>query len=271
MLPPFLPKMRVYTKSLLAVLDPESARARSRAGGVTLHAAAALLRRPADSGEGSDECSPFDLLHTERGFAAFDHWLRRVLASTAAASAERWPPAELGILWPQAFCPPTALHEHAFLELVRAFAECSDSEALDLFDILDHDFLGMLGPAQAYLAMCLIAALGSHQLTKFLYFHSSRLFGVLAKGCMSSAPDHVSWARLLVLLRVLGAPVPASSASPTAGAAPATKTLKYDDFLEVMFPIVVQLDRGGGVGESTVINDGDDRIGSARSRTCAIL
>merc|ERR1712113_587409 len=108
--------------------------------------------------------------------------------------------------WPQAFCPPNALHEHAFMELIRVFADCSDSEAFDFFDLMDYDFMGFLGYAQVYIAICLVAALGSRQLTKFLYFHSTRIFGILSRGCrFKSAPGYVAWPRLLTLLRLLGA------------------------------------------------------------------
>jgi len=219
------------------------------------------------------ECSAFDLLHTEQGFMAFEQWYRRIFASGTSASAATVPRAELGLLWPQAFCPPSGLHEYAFMELIRAFAECSDSEALDLFDLLDHDFLGMLALPQVYLGICLMAALGSRQLLKFLYFHSSNLFGVLTKGCPSVASERVSWPRLLVLLRLLGAPshlVSHVGAKTGVSFYAIGDGLTYDEFLEVMFPIMSQLDRGAEVGESTVINE-EDRMVNAKSRTCTIL
>lgn len=159
------------------------------------------------------------------------------------------------------------------MELLRAFAECSDSEALDFFDILDCDFLGMLSLPQVYLAICLVAALGSQQLLKFLYFHSVRLFGVLEKGCPSVAPDHVSWPRLLVLLRLLGASGHLVSRIGTemgVASAGACDGLTYDEFLDVVFPIMAQLDRGPEAGESTVINE-SDRMVHVKSRTCVIL
>ena len=36
--------------------------------------------------------------------------------------------------------------------------------------------------SQVYIAICLVAAIGSRQLTKFFYFHSTRIFGMLALG-----------------------------------------------------------------------------------------
>lgn len=216
------------------------------------------------------------MLHTEQGFAAFGQWYRRILASGSGSNAAATPRLELGLLWPQAFCPPHLLHEYAFMELLRAFAECTDSEAFDLFDILDCHFMGMLGLQQVYFAMCLIAALGSRQLTKFLYFHSTQLFEVLSKGCIASPPEHVSWPRLLVLLRLLGAPghvvsrVGTEAGGPFAAMPGAIGSLKYTEFLDVMFSITMQLDRGTEFGETTVINE-SDRMSRVRSRTCAVL
>jgi hypothetical protein len=183
------------------------------------------------------------------------------------------PRAELGRLWPQAFCPPSALHEYAFMELLRAFTECSDSEAFDFFDLLDCDFLGMLALPQVFLAMCLLAALGSRQLLKFLYFHSTKLFAMLTKGCPGVASECVSWPRLLVLLRLLGAPahlVSRVGAETGASSYGLGDGLTYDEFLEVMFPIMAQLDRGAEIGESTVINASDTMV-HVKSRACTIL
>jgi len=219
------------------------------------------------------DCTAFDLLHTEPGFTAFEQWFRRLCASGSCAGAAVAPHTDLGNLWSQAFCPPTALHEYAFMELLRAFAECSDSEAQDFFDLLDCDFLGMLSLPQVYLAMCLVAAQGSRQLLKFLYFHSTRLFAVLTKGCPSSAAERVSWPRLLVLLRLLGAPghlVSQIGAEAGVSSSAIGDGLTYDEFLEVMFPVLAQLDRGAEVGESIVINE-SDRMVHVRSRMCTIL
>jgi len=181
------------------------------------------------------------------------------------------PRADLGLWWPQAHCPPTALHEHAFAELLRAFAECTDGEAMDFFDLLDHDFLGALSTQQVYIAICLVAAIGSRQLTKFFYFHSTRIFGMLAKGCRFSAEEGcVAWPKLLMLLRLLGAPGHLISRVSTEHGVTPLSRLKYESFLEIVFPIVVQLDQGADVGEITVINE-VDRHGHVRSKMCTIL
>jgi len=223
------------------------------------------------SKDGDEDCTAFDLLHSERGFVAFEQWYRRVLANAPGSGVSKMPAPELGMLWPQAYCPPNALHEHAFVELIHAFVECSDGEALDLFDLMDHSFLGMLGLPQVYVAICLVAALGSRQLTKFLYFHSSRLFGILAIGCrLSAKPEHVTWPRLLVFLRLLGAQSHLlSHVAADLGIAPLSQ-LRYDDFVEVVFAVASQLDRGTDMGECTVINEGD-RVGHVRSRMCVML
>jgi len=230
-----------------------------------------FLAAAAAAGGEAEVGSPFDMLYTEKGFLAFENWYRRLLANSHAASMPAAPRPELGFLWPQVFCPPSALHEHAFAELLRAFAECSESEAVDLFELLDHDFRGMLSVSQVYLAICLLAALGCRQLTKFLYFHSTILFGMLSKGCrFSAAPGRVTWARMLVLLRLLGTPGHLiSKVGIDHGMTPLAQ-LTHDQFLDVIFPIMVELDRGTETGEITVINE-NDRTGPVRSRMCAVL
>lgn len=271
-------QMRVLLPRLQAVLDPEASRPRRQP-----HSSAAPpgrsveTARPSVSGlaaakdlEG-DEYSPFDRLHTERGFTAFEQWYRRVLATGPAANVAPAPRPEFSLLWPQVYCPPNALHEHAFMELLRAFADCTDSEAFDFFDLLDYDYHGMLGLPEVYFAMCLVAALGSRQLTKFIYFHSTRFFGILARGCrFSAAPDHITWARLLMLLRLLGTPGHLISKVCVESDLTPLAQMKYDDFLDVAFPVMVQLDRGADVGEITVINE-CDRTGNARSKMCTVL
>lgn len=299
--------MRVLPSRLLAVLDPEATRQRSgsKAGPSPLGSARSTgsnrpgvasvpvlsANRVADAARRSsattveqcstvsdnDECSAFDLLHTEKGCVAFEQWYQRILTNGSAAKAAALPRLELGLMWPQAFCPQNALHEHAFMELIRVFVECSDSEAFDLFDIMDHDYLGFLGYAQVYISICLVAALGSRQLTKFFYFHSTRVFGILSRGCrVSSAPGCISWPRLLLFLRLLGAQGSLISRVGTENGITPLAQLDYEDFLETVYPIVVELDRGGEFGEITVINE-SDKIGNVqlmsnvRSRACAIL
>jgi hypothetical protein len=290
--------MRVRNNVLLAVLDPEgknpkrfvepsprgSARSSSSRPGVgsvigygagRAGASAKLgLRQEASKGENeAPDCTAFDLLHTEHGFIAFEHWYRKVLATGAGNASASESCKDTGLQWTQVYCPPSLLHEYAFMELLRTFVECSDSEAFDFFDILDCEFLGMLGAPQVYLAVCLVAALGSRQLKNFLFYHSSRLFKMLVKGCPETSPERVSWPKLHLLLRLLGAPghlVFRISSDHDVPSVLCSDGLTYDHFLKVLFPIFVQLDRGAEIGESTVINE-SDRMVQVRSRACVIL
>eukprot|EP00928_Gymnodinium_smaydae_P074370 TRINITY_DN5742_c0_g2_i1.p1 TRINITY_DN5742_c0_g2~~TRINITY_DN5742_c0_g2_i1.p1 ORF type:complete len:304 (-),score=62.57 TRINITY_DN5742_c0_g2_i1:122-1033(-) len=229
------------------------------------------LRRSSVTEADTEESTAFDLLHTERGFGAFEQWYRRALSSSVVAQGVGSGGANAALAWPQVYCPPNLLHEHAFLELLRTFADCSEAEGMDFFDFLDCEFLGMLGLPQVYFAICLVAAVASNQLTKFLFFHSTRLFGFLEKGSrMDAAAGRVSWARLVTLLRLVGAPGHAiSKVGQENGVAPLSQ-LCYEECMDVLFPLVMQLDRGGPFGESTVMTEGD-RSGPARSRTCVIL
>lgn len=298
--------MRVHIDRLLALIDPESTLHRRLSTTSTVNSARstssgygpALLGsrggRGAQMQGGSDvsrcgkvseptrlstpgsaktpvaeEPTVFELLHTERGFAFFNQWYRRLLASGGQTTIATPQPC-LGALWSQAFCPQLALHDFAFAEFLRTFVECSDSEAFDLFDLLDDKFLGMLGLEQIYLAICLVAALGSRQLTKFLYFHSTRLFSLLEKGSVGSAQiGCVALPRLVTLLRLLGAPTHLILRTSAESGLDMTAQLRYDGFLEVVFPIVEVLDRGFVFGESAVINE-HDQLMNARSRTCTI-
>jgi hypothetical protein len=292
--------MRVRNNALLAVLDPEgknpkrfvepsprgSARSSSSRPGVgsvigygagrTGASAKLGLRQEAGKTlhEDAPDCTAFDLLHTEHGFIAFEHWYRKVLATGAGSSASSASDSfkDVGLQWTQVYCPPSLLHEYAFMELLRTFVECSDSEAFDFFDILDCEFLGMLETPQVYIAVCLVAALGSRQLCDFLYLHSSRLFKTLAKGCPETCFERVSWPKLHSCLRLLGTPghlVFGSSNDRDIPSPLCSDGLTYDDFLKFLYPIFVQLDRGAEIGESTVINEGD-RIVQVRSRSCII-
>lgn len=223
---------------------------------------------PKDS-DGEETATAFELLMTERGFNSFESWYKRVLAAGAGSGSA--PRMDLSLLWPQVFCPPNALHEHAFMELVRAFADCSDSEIWDFFDLLDHDFQGFLGFPEVYIAMCLLAGLACKQLAKFFFFHNRRLFAMLSKGSrLSAAPAHVSWPRLVVLLRLIGAGGHLiSRVSAEMGIEPLAQ-LSFEEYQEVTFTVAAQLDRGLEFGESTVINE-SDRLGQVRSRMCTLL
>jgi len=79
-----------------------------------------------------------------------------------------------------------------------------------------------------------------------------------------------------VLLRLLGAPGHlVSRVSAEHDVAPLAQ-LTYEEFLEVTYPVVAELDRGVEYGEITVINE-SDRMGNyklmnnVRSRMCTIL
>jgi len=208
----------------------------------------------------------FELLHTPNGFASFEQWYKKLLPSKVAEDyTAEGPRQELGFLWPQLFCPPTALPEHAF-------SECSEGEALDFFDLLDGDLQGMLSFEQVYLGICLVAALGCKQLTKFLYMHSSQFFQLLAKGCRCCAKeDTITWARLLTLLRLLGV-----SGAVLSGIVSRQKLtspraeVKYHQFCAILLPIAMEMDRGGNPPESTVIHE-KEKIVAVRSKTCVVL
>lgn len=270
--------MRVLEERLFAILDPESTRLRRHGGPGQICSARSSSARQMPSAYGHETldsavksaraaCGPvkeladftaFELLQTERGFVAFQQWYQRVLANipgaAVAPSYAGAPPRELDVLWPQAACPPHALHDQAFLEVLRAFADCTDSEGFDFFDLLDQHSQGYLRYAQVYLAICLIAAIASRQLMKFLYFHSNRVFKILDQGCMLEAPHgHVFWPRLLKLLRLLGAPGHLiSDVAEEHGVAPLAH-LTYEDFMEVTYHVFKEMDRGSSVGVTSVM------------------
>jgi len=218
----------------------------------------------------SEKASSFDLLHTQSGFQNFERWYLKALNSSRAASIPQRPAPDCW--WPEAYCPPTALHEHAFLELMRVFTECAESDAMDFFDLLDYNFMGILGFSQIYIAMVLLAAMGSRQLTKFMYFHSSTLFAYLCKGCrFNAAPDCVTWARLLVLLRLLGVKgASLSEAGELHGMTPLSQ-IDATKFEEILFPLVLQLDRGIDIGEITVISECDRTSHVKAKKMCSVL
>mmetsp|Transcript_28656 Transcript_28656/g.66063 ORF Transcript_28656/g.66063 Transcript_28656/m.66063 type:complete len:273 (+) Transcript_28656:53-871(+) len=272
--------MRVHVGRLLAVLEPDQSKP-TRLGPSSPAAASRTIGRPGGIAqpdrEGSNKraeatanLSAFDLLHTARGFSAFEQWYKRTLSASTVTQTSSTPRPELGILWSQCFCFPNALHEQAFLELLRVFAECSDSEAYDFFDILDSHFLGMLGLQQVYLAMCLVAAIGCSQVTKFLYFHSSWIFTTLAAGSIEAPAEQVSWPRILTLLRLLGAPCAVvTKVCAENGIHGPLADLDYETFMAVLFPIAVQLDRGVRSQQGALVQN--SAAGIDRSRLCVVL
>eukprot|EP00931_Biecheleriopsis_adriatica_P100666 TRINITY_DN75931_c0_g1_i1.p1 TRINITY_DN75931_c0_g1~~TRINITY_DN75931_c0_g1_i1.p1 ORF type:complete len:287 (+),score=36.46 TRINITY_DN75931_c0_g1_i1:80-940(+) len=218
----------------------------------------------------SEECTAFDLLHTKPGFLAFTQWYVRQLPGTYEGRSARRP--DLGLLWPQAYCAPHALHEYAFVDFLRLFVDCTDREALDFFDLLDSDCLGALTLQQVCIAVLLIAALGSRQLTKCLYVHSKRLFGLLSTGSQRSLRRrHVLWPRVQMLMQLLGAPWHLISRVCSQFAFQPLAKLTHDDFVEVMFPVTTQLDRGASDlnDYSQVINT--EKVNMPKSRACVIL
>lgn len=238
----------------------------SRLGGGDRGDSARFLASPGFVPEAEDRTT-FDLLHSEKGFSAFDAFFKRLLAGCVAPQAAFAPRQEYGWMLPQLFCPPTAVPEHAFLELMHLLADCTDSEASDLFDLLDYDFRGFLGLKQIYFAICMLAALDSKQSTKFLYYHASTLFAILARRCVSVAEERVCWSQLIVLFRVLGVPIHVVRACGRDAGFPDGE-LAFDGFLEVAFEVLLQLDRGGE--ESTVIQE-KDRMDHVKSKLCVIL
>lgn len=216
--------------------------------------------------EGEDCVTAFDLLHTEQGFRTFQQWYQRQLSSGAENRGLR--PQDLGILWTRGYNFPDALCESAFIDFIRIFVECSDAEALDFFELLDVQLLGALNAHQVYIAIVLIAALSSKQLTKCLFLHSKHLYSILsANPCGQSLG-----ARIQMLQQLLGAPWYLVSRVTAECGIPQLKDLTHEEFVEVMYRVFSRLD--GGVSELTdfsqVIHP-SERLVNQKSRTCMIL
>eukprot|EP00927_Polykrikos_kofoidii_P065487 TRINITY_DN61239_c0_g1_i1.p1 TRINITY_DN61239_c0_g1~~TRINITY_DN61239_c0_g1_i1.p1 ORF type:complete len:268 (-),score=35.49 TRINITY_DN61239_c0_g1_i1:16-819(-) len=267
--------MRVLTSRLLAVLESDQGKPQRRVGGhvVTRTSSAHFSQNDSDV-EASLERSTFDMMHCEKGFNAFDQWYKRVLASVASGQGGCFGfdgLADAPPFWNQIYCPPNLLHEHAWVELLRTFVDCSDSEAYDFFDILDSESLAMIGMPQVYVGMCLIAALGSRQLTKFLYFHSTRMYKMLAVGCRLLAPPGcVTWPKLVSFLRIIGTPGYLISRAFVENNLSPLANIKYEEFLDVIYPIAVHLDGGSEIAETTHINE-SERVDNIKSRMCTVL
>ncbi|CAJ1350128.1 unnamed protein product [Effrenium voratum] len=118
------------------------------------------------------EETAYELLHKEQGFEAFRSWYLQQLQHSECRP-------DLGLFFPQASAFPGTVHEYAFMDFLRLFLECSDAEALNFFRLLDANMLGALKFQQIYLAIVLISALASRQLTKCLYLHSRWLFDTI--------------------------------------------------------------------------------------------
>eukprot|EP00930_Biecheleria_cincta_P046452 TRINITY_DN32030_c0_g1_i1.p1 TRINITY_DN32030_c0_g1~~TRINITY_DN32030_c0_g1_i1.p1 ORF type:complete len:294 (+),score=47.27 TRINITY_DN32030_c0_g1_i1:173-1054(+) len=216
--------------------------------------------------EGEDCVTAFDMLHTEQGFRTFQQWYQRQLCSGAENRGLR--PQDLGILWPRGYNFPDSLCESAFVDFIRLFVECSDGEALDFFELLDVHLLGALSAHQVYIAIILVAALSSKQLTKCLFLHSKYLYSLLS----ASPRGQALGSRIQMLQQLLGAPWYLVSRVSAECGIPPLKDLTHEEFVEVMYRVFLRLD--GGVSELTdfsqVIHP-SERGGNQKSRTCAIL
>merc|ERR1712126_488495 len=105
-----------------------------------------------------------------------------------------------------------------------------------------------------------------------MYFHSATLFGILQKGCrFNAAPECATWSRMIVLLRLLGVEgASLSEAGELHGMSPSSQidSIKFE---EILFPLVLQLDRGIDVGEITVISECDRSSHVKAKKMCSVL
>jgi len=228
---------------------------------------------PGDEGTSSSSTSTYDLLHTEKGFQRFENWYQSVLKAGHGLSHPTLPSRDLGALWPQALCTPGALHQHAFMELIRCVADAPDGKLMDFFDIMDCDALGAISLQQVYLSMCIVAATGSRQLLKLLHMHSTQLFGILCRGCcLYAAPERVTWCHMIKFLRLVGATVMHISDVSEEFCVLPHSQLSYEEFLPISFAVFEQLDRGPDPCENavTVLYD-PEQDAAIKSKTCAIL
>lgn len=296
--------MRVNVGRLCAILDPEATRRRgaspissARSTGSARHAAVDSARS-VGSGSGRlldsarsfaststkesmkdaadfEDVTLFDMLHTDRGFDAFQNWFKRALDSPASSSNFTGPlRTELGLVFPLACCQPPAIPEYAFIEIMRTFTECTDDEAFDLFDLLDYDLVGALDIKKMYFGLTLLSAVGSRQCSKFFRVHSRMLFAMLTKGCPTmnpQSPEKVAWPRVIVLLRVLGVPEHLIARLGQDFAIKQLDEINYDTFTSLMYVMLTRLDRGVDFSETTVINETERMVNVNKSRSCAIL
>ncbi|CAE8716759.1 unnamed protein product, partial [Polarella glacialis] len=213
----------------------------------------------------AQEASVFELLFfTERGFQAFQQFYQRAIPGYGAPEA-RGPKAELGFLWPQVHFHPHGLPEYAFMDFLRDFVNCTDGEALDFFEILDSDFLGVLSFQKVYAAVCIIAALSSRQLAKYVYMHSRHLYDLLSAGGRTP----LLWPKVQMLQLLLGAPLDLISRI-CEKKAPFAQ-LSRAEFDEAMFHVAAHLDRGGADPLAAEVINEMDRMGPVKSKLCTIL
>jgi hypothetical protein len=177
-------------------------------------------------------------------------------------------------MFPLACCPPPGIPEYAFIEIMRTFTECTDDEALDLFDLLDYDLVGALDIRKVYFGVALLSALGSRQCTKFFRVHSRMLFAMLTHGCPTLNPqstETVAWPRVIVLLRVLGVPEHLIARLGQDFAVKQLDEINYDTFSSLMYVMLARLDRGVDFSETTVINETERLQTHIKSRSCVVL
>merc|ERR1712224_286912 len=211
-------------------------------------------------------------MHSDRGYDAFQNWFKRAFDSPASSSHFTGPlRTDLGLVFPLACCQPPGIPEYVFIEIMRTFAECTDDEALDLFDLLDYDLIGALDFRKVYFGLALLSAVGSRQCTKFFRVHSRVLFAMLTRGCPTlnpQCPQKVAWPRLIVLLRVLGVPEHLIARLGQDFAVKQLDEINYDTFSAVMYVMLARLDRGVDFSETTVINETERMAHVNKSRSC---
>lgn len=177
---------------------------------------------------------------------------------------------DLGLCFPQAIPIPGTINEYAFMDFLRLFLECSDAEAFNFFRLLDASMLGALKFQQVYLATVLVSALSSRQLTKCLYLHSRWLFETMTvEPLQGQGVRLLPWPCLQSLFQLLGANwIFVSRNCPlTLGFSPQTH-LTHDEFLEVLFCVLAQLDKDAVAKDPQVIRP---TARTVKSKACTVL
>lgn len=282
--------MRVIPGRLLHILE-EGAKTRRFHGPGSGRSSCTETRseisRPGGLGHGSDseERAAYDLLHKEQGFQAFRSWYLQQLrqtqpetprdvgsvASTArSATGSARGVEDLGLCFPQAAPMPGTINEYAFMDFLRLFLNCSDAEAFNFFRLLDASMLGALKFQQVYLATLLVSALSCRQLTKCLYLHSRWLFETMTvEPLQGQGVRLLPWPRLQSLFQLLGANwIFVSRNCPlTLGFNPQTY-LTHDEFVEVLFCVLAELDKDAVAKDAQVIRPAAGRV---KSKACTLL
>ncbi|CAL1169163.1 unnamed protein product [Cladocopium goreaui] len=237
------------------------------------------ISRPGGPGHGtsdSEERAAYDLLHKEQGFQAFRSWYLQQLRQTQPETPDVGSARSMGSvedavgLCFQAVPIPGTINEYAFMDFLRLFLNCSDAEAFNFFRLLDASMLGALKFQQVYLATVLVSALSSRQLTKCLYLHSRWLFETMTVEPLQGqgGPRLLPWPRLQSLFQLLGANwIFVSRNCPlTLGFSPQTH-LTHDEFVEVLFCVLAQLDKDAVAKDAQVIRPAR----TVKSKACTVL